>query len=93
MIKKYAKEEVIKNILIRESLMNTIYQNGIAIPHPIKTDAIKSSISVGIVEPDLITPSGKVTLIFLICLSQTDRELYSIISNDLYYLMKEPEKN
>lgn len=90
--KKYAKEDVIKNILIRESLMNTIYQNGIAIPHPIKTDAIKSSISVGIVEPDLITPSSKVTLIFLICLSQTDRELYSSISNDLYYLMKEPEK-
>lgn len=83
--KGYGEPGIVQNILIRENLMSTIYKNGIAIPHPIEMNAKNSTISVGIIQGE--ENKNNARLVFLINLAKRDREFYSSISNNLYFLM------
>lgn len=89
---RYSNEDLVENVLKREKLMSTIYKNGIAIPHAYKMSAKESTISVGIVDPPLVDRHGIVSIIFMIALSEKDRDQYSNISNDLYQLMNNDDK-
>lgn len=88
----YAASDFKQNVFLREEHMATIFNNGIAIPHPIESNAKKSAISLAIVNPVIKEKSKEVRLIFMICLRKDDYPIYSKISETLYYLMNDPQK-
>ncbi|MBP2058224.1 lichenan operon transcriptional antiterminator [Lactobacillus colini] len=90
--KNYVDTNFVNNVLKREEYMSTVYKNGFAIPHPIKMDANKSSIFVGIPTQKVKVNEKEVKLIFLVSLRQEDLPYYSVISDSLYNLMNDKEK-
>lgn len=84
----YGDENLEKNVLIRERYMSTVFKNGIAMPHPIEMKARKSAIGVAVVKPELIEKDRQIKIVFLICLSKADFQLYGQIANGLFQLMK-----
>lgn len=87
--KGYARKEIIKNVLLRERYMSTVYINGIAIPHPIEMNELSSVISMRIIKPAIFENGKEVKIIFMICLAKKDLEYYSAISSGLFKLMKD----
>ena len=58
--KGYGKKGYTDLIFERESYVSTIYTNGVCIPHPLETDALKNMISVAILKKPFVQ-NGKET--------------------------------
>ena len=78
-------------VLERESYVSTIYMNGICIPHPLETDALKNMISVRILKKPFESHEKTVKLVFMICLRKDQIEMYKVLTKKLYALMHEPK--
>ncbi len=85
----YGKPGYTKLVLERESYVSTIYMNGVCIPHPLETDALKNMISVRLLKKPFLYNGKEVKIIFMICLKKEHIEMYKTITKTLYYLMKE----
>lgn len=83
----YGKEGYTQMVLQRESYVSTIYNNGVCIPHPIETDALKNMISVCILKKPFIWKEKEVKIVFMICLKKEQIEMYKTITRKLYQLM------
>ncbi|WP_203623635.1 transcription antiterminator [Lacticaseibacillus sp. 866-1] len=77
-----------QNVLKREAYMSTVYNNGIAMPHPIEMKGKASAIAVSIVKPEVREQGKIVRLVFMVCLAKQDFQYYSSISNSIFQLMQ-----
>lgn len=89
--KGYGQSGYTQLVLERESYVSTVYMNGICIPHPIETNALKNMISIRILKKPLVYQGKDVKMIFMICLKKDLIEMYKTITRKLYQLMKEPK--
>lgn len=85
-----ADDEYEKNVLLRESYVSTIYENGLAIPHPLNNCAKENVISVGIVKPKN-KMQKKVKLVFLVNLVANNMKLFQEVTRVLYEIMENEE--
>lgn len=76
-------------VLERETYMNTIYMNGVCIPHPIEIHCDKNLISVCILEHPIYQEGKEVRMIFMISLTKECYEMHKDITRKLYQLMKD----
>lgn len=74
-------------VLEREERFSTIYDKGVAGPHPIRLDALKNTIGVTILKNPIIYKGKEVQVIFLINLKQDHLFLHKEISKLLIQLM------
>ena len=88
--KGYGKKGFADLVLERESYVSTIYMNGVCIPHPIETDAIKNMISVAILKKPFVQNGKEIKVVFMICLKKDQIEMYKVITKKLYWLMQKP---
>lgn len=84
----YGDKDYLKNVMLREGYMSTVYNNGIAMPHPLEMKGRKSAIAVTVVKPELTETDKKIRLVFMVCLAKQDFQYYSSISNGIYCLMQ-----
>lgn len=87
----YGDKDYEPNVMLREQFMSTIYNNGIAMPHPIEMKGKKSAIAVAIVKPTLIEDEREIKIIFMVCLAKEDLHYYSNISNGIFNLMQDSQ--
>ncbi|MFD2729402.1 BglG family transcription antiterminator [Enterococcus camelliae] len=90
--KGYANPEFVENVLNREKYMSTVYNEGVAIPHPLELSGKKNAISLTIIDPVMKENGKEIKLIFMICLTKESVNYYSEISQLLFQLMNDPEK-
>lgn len=87
--KGYGKKGYAHLVLERESYISTVYMNGVCIPHPLETDALKSVISVCLLDQPFIWNDKEVKIIFMICLKKEQIEVYKSITKALYQFMRD----
>ena len=78
-----------KDVWERESFLNTIYTNGVAIPHPIEMTGNKNLISVGLVQADIEYEERKPQIIFMISLIKGNLELHKQVTKHLSIIMED----
>jgi probable transcription antiterminator len=81
-----------ESILERERYVATIYDNGIAIPHPMQMQACENVISVTLLPVPIKFHQKKVRIIFMLALKPGQLELHQYISKKLYGLMQHKTK-
>lgn len=89
--KEYGKEGYGDLVMEREAFASTVYLNGVCIPHPIETDALRNVISVSILKKPFLWREKEVRIVFMICLKKEQVEVYKDITKKLYQLMQEPK--
>lgn len=89
--KGYGKKGYKDQVTERESFASTVYLNGVCIPHPIETDALRNAISVSILKKPFLWREKEVRIVFMICLKKEQVEVYKDITKKLYQLMQEPK--
>lgn len=88
----FAYEDYPDLVMEREEAFTTIFQGGIAAPHPVEMRAIKDSISVTILKKPIEHKGRMVQLIFLINVSENTIYLVKELSNLITYLEDTPDK-
>lgn len=86
-----AAENYTDLVLERESRFSTIYENGIAGPHPIRLNAIENTIGVTILKKPIIWQEKEVQIIFLINLKPGHLFLHKEISKFLMQIIDQKE--
>lgn len=89
--KGYGKEKYKDQVMEREAFASTVYLNGVCIPHPIETDALRNAISVSVLKKPFLWKEKEVRIVFMICLKKEQVEVYKDITKKLYQLMREPK--
>lgn len=89
--KGYGKEKYKDQVMEREAFASTVYLNGVCIPHPIETDALRNAISVSVSKKPFLWKEKEVRIVFMICLKKEQVEVYKDITKKLYQLMREPK--
>lgn len=78
-----------KDVWERESFLNTIYTNGVTIPHPIEMTGNKNLISVGLVQTDIEYEERKPKIIFMVSLIKGNLELHKLITKNISIIMED----
>lgn len=73
----------------RESFLNTIYTNGVTIPHPIEMSGNRNLISVALINSDVEYESRKPKIIFMISIIKGNLELHKQITKYISHIMQE----
>ena len=76
------------SVLERESYLSTIYDNGVAIPHPMEMTGHTNVINIALLPKGIEYQGKKVYLVFMIALKSNEAELHQYISKKLYMLMQ-----
>lgn len=85
----YSTENYSKYVMEREIYMSTVYDNGVAIPHPINMCGIEDVISVAIIKNNLKRDDKDIKIIFMISLKKGNLNRYSIITKTLFEIMND----
>ena len=78
-----------KDVWERESFLNTIYTNGVTIPHPIEMTGNKNLISVALVQSDIEYEERKPQIIFMVSLIKGNLELHKQVTKYLSIIMED----
>jgi len=79
-----------QSVLEREKMIDTIYQHGIAGPHPMEQAALKEVIDVVLLKKPLIYREKQVRVIFLINIKKDHLNLHKEISRLMIKMMDDP---
>ncbi|WP_407857344.1 BglG family transcription antiterminator [Enterococcus hailinensis] len=79
-----------ESVLIRENMIDTIYQQGVAGPHPMEQVAINETIDVVILNKPLSYNNKEVKIIFLINIQKDHLNLHKEISRLMIKMMDDP---
>lgn len=79
-----------ESVLSREKMIDTIYQQGVAGPHPMEQAAIKEVIDVILLKKPLIYQEKQVRIIFLINIKKDHLSLHKEISRLMIKMMDDP---
>lgn len=89
----YVDESYEASVLEREAFSSTSYQEGIAIPHPMQMNAVKTKVAVAILDKPILWKDRKVQLVFQLAFREGDKnrlfelyETFAILSErrDMY---------
>lgn len=86
----WVKQGFKQSVLNREKMIDTIYQQGVAGPHPMEQAAIKEVIDVILLKKPLIYREKKVRIIFLINIKKDHLNLHKEISRLMIKMMDDP---
>lgn len=86
----WVKQGFKQSVLNREKMIDTIYQQGVAGPHPMEQAAIKEVIDVILLKKPLIYRDKKVRIIFLINIKKDHLNLHKEISRLMIKMMDDP---
>lgn len=78
------------SLMERENYLSTIYQNGIAIPHPLIMSGKENRMAVCVLPEGAVGAERSVKIIFMVSLKAEQLELHQIISKELSKLMNHP---
>ena len=87
--KKYVNSDFYDNVCRRENAATTAF-GGIAIPHAVEMDAMKTSIAVAISKNGIQWGSNTVYIIFLLAINKADKREFRSIYESLISLFSEP---
>lgn len=87
--KKYVNSDFYDNVSRRENAATTAF-GGIAIPHAVEMDAMKTSIAVAISKNGIQWGSNTVYIIFLLAINKADKREFRSIYESLISLFSEP---
>ena len=87
---QWAEQGFKQSVLEREKLIDTIYQHGIAGPHPMEQAAIKEVIDVILLKKPLTYREKQVRVIFLINIKKDHLNLHKEISRLMIKMMDDP---
>lgn len=76
------------SILERENYVSTVYENGIAIPHPMNMNSSENIISVTLLPKPIFYKQKKIKVVFMLALKAGQVELHQYLSKKLYGLMQ-----
>lgn len=82
--KAYAHDQIIEQVFRREKVMSTIFDKGVAIPHPMESCCLKESISIAIVKQ----AKEQVQLIFLVNLKNGSIKIHQEISKMVFRIIE-----
>lgn len=85
----YAEAGFMKYVMEREKFLMTIYNHGVAIPHPIEMCGIQNVISVAIIKSDIHFEEKQPKVIFMVSLKKTNMELHQLITRILFDVMSD----
>lgn len=78
------------SLMERENYLSTIYQNGIAIPHPLMMSGSENRVPVCLLPQGAIGSKREVKIIFMVSLKSEQLDVHQIISKELSKLMNHP---
>lgn len=84
-----ADRTLMQSVVQRENFLSTIYQNGIAIAHPMEMCGIQNTISVAILKKPIMSNHKKVNIIFLVSLIKPSLSLHQLLTRILFDIMSE----
>ncbi|MCK6257808.1 PTS sugar transporter subunit IIA [Fictibacillus sp. KIGAM418] len=84
----YVEESYLDSVLERENISPTSIGNLVAIPHPVKQNALDSCIAIGILKKPIKWGMNNVQLVFLLALNEKDKEEFSILFNRLWKVVQ-----
>lgn len=87
----YCEKGYAEYVMEREHVLSTVYQNGVAIPHPVEMCGKESMISVGLVQTPMVEEGKDVKLIFMVNLKKGDLKFHQNITRVLFDVMQDGE--
>jgi lichenan operon transcriptional antiterminator len=87
-IKGYVNDSFQQSVLDREEISPTSIGNLVAIPHPLKPNALGSCIAIGILKKPVKWGDQSVQLVLLLALNEDDKEEFSHLFNHLWQLVQ-----
>ncbi|WP_420769065.1 BglG family transcription antiterminator [Parageobacillus thermoglucosidasius] len=88
-IKGYVDDSFLDSVLEREEISPTSIGNLVAIPHPVKPNALSSCIAIGIMKKPVKWGKHHVQLVLLLALNEKDKDKYSDLFNQLWLLVQD----
>ena len=88
---KFSKEGYAELVIQREKLIDTIYKNGVAGPHPMESRAIKECVDVVLLHTPIRFKEKEVKLLFLINISNEHLFLHKEISRLMIRIMEDSD--
>ena len=76
------------SILERDNYVSTVYENGVAIPHPMNMNSSENIISVTLLPKPILYKQKKIKVVFMLALKSGQVELHQYLSKKLYGLMQ-----
>lgn len=80
------------SVIERENFLSTVYQNGIAIAHPMEMCGIQNTINVAILKSPITSSQKTINIIFLVSLIKPSLSLHQLLTRILFDIMSD-EKN
>ncbi|WP_042147956.1 BglG family transcription antiterminator [Paucisalibacillus sp. EB02] len=87
----FIQEEYIDEVIEREKMSSTAFNNNVAVPHSMQMNAIRSSISIVLNEKPLKWGSHTVQIIALIAINKSERKVFRDIYDNFIRIISEPE--
>lgn len=88
-IKGYVDDSFLDSVLEREEISPTSIGNLVAIPHPVKPNALNSCVAIGIMKKPVKWGEHHVQLVLLLALNEKDKDKYSDLFNQLWLLVQD----
>lgn len=79
-----------ESLMERENYLSTIYQNGIAIPHPLVMSGKENRVAVCLLPEGMRKTERTAKIIFMVSLKAEQLDIHQIISKELSKLMNHP---
>jgi lichenan operon transcriptional antiterminator len=88
-IKGYVDDSFLDSVLEREEISPTSIGNLVAIPHPVKPNALSSCVAIGIMKKPVKWGEHHVQLVLLLALNEKDKDKYSDLFHQLWLLVQD----
>ncbi|MED1471623.1 BglG family transcription antiterminator [Bacillus salipaludis] len=87
----FIEHEFIDDVMEREKMSSTAFNNNVAVPHSLHMDAIRSSISILINEKSLKWGKDTVQIVALIAINKNERKIFRDVYDSFIRIISEPE--
>jgi lichenan operon transcriptional antiterminator len=84
-------EDYIERAIQRERLSSTAFTDALAVPHALGMTATRTAIAVGLADPSVPWGDGRVQVVALVAFSETDREAFQTVFEQLVEVFSERE--
>ncbi len=88
----YAPKGYLDKVFQREEVLSTIYQNGVAIPHPIDMCGVENVVNVAILNKPITYENKEVRIVFMISLAKGSSQIHQHITKVLLDIISNPLK-
>ncbi|HBG4838358.1 TPA: PTS sugar transporter subunit IIA [Clostridioides difficile] len=86
---KYVKPNYIDDVLIREKMSSTAFNNNVAIPHSMKMDALKTGVCLIVNDKPVKCGEEKVQIIAMIPINEKEKEKFNYIFESFIEILSE----